>query len=57
MAIHINLSQMKTKILPTCFQGNYRDIVGEFSNTLYMACLGLRGLKVTLLAGKSDATL
>ena len=57
MAIHINLSQMKTKILPTCFQENYRDIVGEFSNTLYMACLGLGGLKVTLLAGKSDATL
>ena len=33
MIIHSNLSEMKNKILPTCSQGNYRDILGEFSNT------------------------
>ena len=24
---------MKNKILPTCLRGNYRDSLGEFSNT------------------------
>ena len=33
MIIHSNLSEMKNKILPTCSQGNYRDSLGEFSNT------------------------
>ena len=26
---------MKIKILPTCLQGNYRDSLGELSNTSY----------------------
>ena len=26
---------MKNKILPTCLQGNYRDSLGELSNTSY----------------------
>ena len=26
---------MKNKILQTCLQGNYRDSLGEFSNTSY----------------------
>ena len=33
MIIHNNLSEMKNKILSTCLQGNYRDSLGEFSNT------------------------
>ena len=33
MIIHTNLSKMKNQILPTCLQGNYRDSLGEFSNT------------------------
>ena len=33
LIIHSNLSKIKDKILPTCFQGNYRDSLGEFSNT------------------------
>ena len=35
MIVHINLSKMTNKIFPTCFQGNYRDSLGEFSNTSY----------------------
>ena len=35
MIIHSNLSKTKNKILPTCLQGNYRDSLGEFSNTSY----------------------
>ena len=35
MIIHSNFSKMKIKILPTCFQGNYRESLGEFSNMLY----------------------
>ena len=35
MIIHSNLSKMKNKFLPTCLQGNYRDSLGEFSNTSY----------------------
>ena len=30
-----NLFKMKNKTLPTCLQGNYRDSLGEFSNTSY----------------------
>ena len=41
LIIHNNLSQMKNKILPTCLQANYRDSLGEFSNTEY-GVLGLR---------------
>ena len=33
--IHNNLSKMKSRILPNCLQGNYRDSLGEFSNTSY----------------------
>ena len=33
--IHRKLPKMKDKILPTCLQGNYRDSLGEFSNTSY----------------------
>ena len=33
MITHSNLSKMKDKTLPTCLQGNYRDSLGEFSNT------------------------
>ena len=35
MIIHINLSKMKNKILPTCLQGNYRDRSREFRSTEY----------------------
>ena len=35
MTVNTNLSKMKNKILPTCLQGNYRDSLGEFSNTSY----------------------
>ena len=35
MIFHSNLSKIKDKILPTCLQGNYRDSLGEFSNTSY----------------------
>ena len=38
MVIHINVinySKTKNKTLPTCLQGNYRDSLGEFSNTSY----------------------
>ena len=35
MIIHSNLSQIKYKILTTCLQGNFRDGLGEFSNTSY----------------------
>ena len=35
MIIQSNLSKMKNKILTTCLQGNYRDSLGEFSNTSY----------------------
>ena len=35
MIIHSNLSDMKNKTLQTCLQGNYRDSLGEFSNTSY----------------------
>ena len=38
MIVHCNLSEMKNKILPTCLQGNYRDSLGEFSNTSYGVC-------------------
>ena len=33
MVIHSTLSEMKNKILPTCLQRNYRDSLGELSNT------------------------
>ena len=35
MIIHNNLTKVKNKILPTCSQGNFRDDLGEFSNTSY----------------------
>ena len=35
MIIHSNLSKMKNIILPTCLQENYRDSLGELSNTSY----------------------
>ena len=35
MFIHSNLSKMKNKILPICLQGNYRDSLGESSNTSF----------------------
>ena len=28
---------MKTQILPTCLQGNYRNSLGEFGNTCFRA--------------------
>ena len=33
MTLHSNLSKMGNKILPICLQGNYRNSLGEFSNT------------------------
>ena len=33
ITMHSNLSKIKNKILQTCLQGNYRDSLGEFSNT------------------------
>ena len=30
---HAQPFEMKNKILPTCFQGNYQDSLGEFSST------------------------
>ena len=33
LIIHNKLSKMKSKILTACLQGNYRNILGEFSNT------------------------
>ena len=35
MIIHSTFFNMKNKILPTFLQGNYRDNLGEFSNTPY----------------------
>ena len=35
MIIHSNLSEIKSKILPTCLQGKYRHSLGEFSKTSY----------------------
>ena len=47
MITHSNLSKMKDKILPTSLQGNSRDSLGEFSNTIHvhhMTCLRLKRL-------------
>ena len=44
MIINSTLSKMKNKILPTCLQGNYRDSLGEFSNTSYGVFGAERGL-------------
>ena len=33
MIIHSDLSKMKSIILPTCLEGNYRDNLGEFNKT------------------------
>ena len=35
MIIHIILSKMNNKVLPTFLQAKYRDSLGEFSNTSY----------------------
>ena len=35
LIIHSNLSKMKSKISPTCSQGNYRDSLGELSDASY----------------------
>ena len=35
LLVHINLTSMKNKILPTWLQGNYIDSLGEFSITSY----------------------
>ena len=35
MIIHSKLSKMENKILSTCLQENYRNSLGEFSNTSY----------------------
>ena len=35
MIIHNNLSKIKSKILPTCLQRNYRQFKEEFGNTSY----------------------
>ena len=37
MIIQSNFTKMKNIILPICLQGNYRDSLGEFSNTSYGA--------------------
>ena len=44
MIIRCTLPKMKNRDLPTCLQGNYRDSLGEFSNTSLRGVLGLRGL-------------
>ena len=53
MIIHSNFSKMKSKILPTCLQGNYRDSLGEISNSYGM--FGVKSVwvreQVTLYAG------
>ena len=41
--IHCNLSKMKNRILPTWLQGNYKDSLGESSNTSYDVCWGWEG--------------
>ena len=48
MIIHSNLPKMKDKILPVCLKGNYRDNLGEFSNTSY----GVFGAKAYLHLGR-----
>ena len=35
MILHSNLFEMKSQILLTCLQGNYRDSLGELSNASY----------------------
>ena len=46
MIIHsCNLFKMKNLILPACLHGNYRDSLGEFSNTSYFV-FGAEMLKV-----------
>ena len=35
LIIYSNLSKMKNNLVPTCLQRNYRDSLGEFSNTSY----------------------
>ena len=36
MCVHLSApSKMKSKILPTCLQRNYRDSLGEFGNRSY----------------------
>ena len=35
MILQSNLFQTKNEILPTCFQGNCRDSLGEFSKISY----------------------
>ena len=35
MIIHSSLSEMKSKIVPTCLQGCYGDSLGEFSSKSY----------------------
>ena len=38
MIMHSSLSKMKNEILQTSLQGNYRDSLGELSNTSYGMC-------------------
>ena len=47
LIIHRKLSKMKNKILPTCLQGNYRNSLGEFSNTSY-GVVGAERIKKTV---------
>ena len=44
MIIRCNLPKMKNRVLPTFLQGNYRDSLGELSNTSLRGVFGLRGL-------------
>ena len=48
MIIHSNLSEIKSKILPTCLQGKYRHSLGEFSKTSY-GVLGTERVKALSL--------
>ena len=53
MSIHVHIetklvSRIKTIILPTCLEGNYRNSLGELSNTSYGMC-GISRVKKTIV--------
>ena len=56
MIIHNNLSEMKNRILPTCLRGNYRNSLGEFSNTS-CGVFGAERVKYTFLCNYSSQTM
>ena len=51
MITHRNSSKMKSKVLLTRLHGNYKDIIGEFSNMSY-GVIRIERVKKKQLAGR-----